>query len=146
MGENYTTSFPVEIKGLLGSTNKRVAKAHEQLKQGVFRLTKQLTEEIVQILETWSQGFDVILAHNVLHMPFNLPLTLALRRLASSRDTPAIVTPGMSSVVHIRTSITSPSRRPESAFSVNYWEIMFPGRSFTTGSTLQAFFISTGNP
>jgi glycosyltransferase involved in cell wall biosynthesis len=91
MGENYTTSFPVEIKGLLGSTNKRVAKAHEQLKQGVFRLTKQLTEEIVQILETWSQGFDVILAHNVLHMPFNLPLTLALRRLASSRDTPAIV-------------------------------------------------------
>jgi len=91
MGENYTASFPVQIEGLLASTNKRVAKAHEQIRHGVFRPTKQLTEEIVRILEGWSQGLDVILAHNVLHMPFNLPLTLALRRLASSGDAPAIV-------------------------------------------------------
>ena len=91
MGENYTTSFPVEIESLVGSTNKRVAKAHEQVRKGVFKPVKQLTQEIVQILEGWSQGLDVILAHNVLHMPFNLPLTLALRRLASNKNAPAIV-------------------------------------------------------
>ena len=91
MGENYTDAFPVQIEGLLGSTNKRVANAHEKIRHGVFRPTKKLTEEIVQVLEGWAQGLDVILAHNVLHMPFNLPLALALRRLASSRDAPAIV-------------------------------------------------------
>ncbi len=91
MGEAYTASFPVQIEGLLGSTHKRIAKAHEQLMHGVFKPVKKLTEEIVQILEDWSQGLDVILAHNVLHMPFNLPLTLALRRLASFRDAPTIV-------------------------------------------------------
>jgi glycosyltransferase involved in cell wall biosynthesis len=91
MGENYTASFPVQIEGLIGSTNKRVANAHEKIRHGVFRPTKKLTGEIVQVLEGWAQGLDVILAHNVLHMPFNLPLALALRRLASSRNAPAIV-------------------------------------------------------
>ena len=33
----------------------------------------------------------MVLAHNVLHMPFNLPLTLALRRLAASGSGPSIV-------------------------------------------------------
>lgn len=91
MGENYTTSFPVQIESLLGSTNKRIARAHEQIRHGVFKPAKQLTDEIVKILNDWSQGLDVILAHNVLHMPFNLPLTFALRRLASRKDAPTIV-------------------------------------------------------
>ena len=91
MGEVYTDAFPVRIEGLLGSTHKDIVKAHERLNQGVIRPIRQLTEKIIRILEDWSRGLDVILVHNVLHMPFNLPLTLALRRLASNKDTPAIV-------------------------------------------------------
>ena len=91
MGEVYTEAFPVQIEGLLGSTHKGILKAHEGLSQGLVAPVRQLTERVVRILMGWSRGLDVLLVHNVLHMPFNLPLTLAVRRLASSRDTPAIV-------------------------------------------------------
>jgi glycosyltransferase involved in cell wall biosynthesis len=91
MGEVYTEAFPVRLEGLLGSTHKGIVKAHERLNQGAVEPVRQFTEKIVCILEDWSQGLEIILAHNVLHMPFNLPLTLALRRLASDKDKPVIV-------------------------------------------------------
>ena len=91
MGEPYTETFPVRIEALLGSTHKDIVRAHERLNQGVVGPVRRLTEEIVGILDEWSQGLDAILAHNILHMPFNLPLTLAMRRLASSKNAPSIV-------------------------------------------------------
>jgi glycosyltransferase involved in cell wall biosynthesis len=91
MGEVYTEAFPVRLEGLLGSTHKGIVKAHERLNQGAVEPVRQFTEKIFRILEDWSQGLEIILAHNVLHMPFNLPLTLALRRLASDKDKPVIV-------------------------------------------------------
>ena len=91
MGEPYTESFPVRIEPLLGSQNASVAKAHEQCRNKDYRSLKRLTNRIRNILQDWSQDLDVILAHNVLHMPFNLPFTLALRHLAASRVGPAIV-------------------------------------------------------
>jgi glycosyltransferase involved in cell wall biosynthesis len=42
-------------------------------------------------LQDWAQDLDVIMAHNVLHMPFNLPLSLALRRMATSGNGPVVV-------------------------------------------------------
>ena len=91
MGEVYTEAFPVRIEPLLRSNHPGISKAHEQSKRGVYKDIRRLTNKIYQILKDWSQGVDVILAHNVLHMPFNLPLALAIRRLAASRDGPAIV-------------------------------------------------------
>ena len=91
MGEAYTEAFPVQIEALLGSTHKSIIRAHERLNQGVVGPVRLLTEKIFRILEEWSQGLNVILAHNILHMPFNLPLTLAMRRLASSKNTLSIV-------------------------------------------------------
>ena len=91
MGEVYSEDFPVRIEPLLGSQNTRIIKAHEACKKGHPEALEKDTDKILTILEDWSQGLDVILAHNVLHMPFNLPLTMALRRLADSDDGPVVV-------------------------------------------------------
>lgn len=91
IGEIYTDSFPVRLEPLLGSKNASVLKAHEQSKAGDHQSLKRLTKRIYKILQDWSQNLDVILAHNVLHMPFNLPLTLALRRMATSSKRPVVV-------------------------------------------------------
>jgi glycosyltransferase involved in cell wall biosynthesis len=91
MGKVYTDSFPMRIEPLLGSKNPNILKAQEQSRNGDYKRLKRLTARIYQILHDWSRDLDVILAHNVLHMPFNLPLTLALRRLAASENDPVIV-------------------------------------------------------
>ena len=91
MGEVYTEDLPVRIEPVLGSKNARIIKAQEECKKGHHGALKRLKNRIYRILKDWSHGLDVILAHNVLHMPFNLPLTLALRRLADSGDGAVVV-------------------------------------------------------
>lgn len=91
MGEVYTKDFPVRIERVLGSKNARIIKAQEECKKGHQGALERPTNRIYRILKDWSHELDVILAHNVLHMPFNLPITMALRRLADSGDGPAVV-------------------------------------------------------
>ncbi|OEU45454.1 MAG: hypothetical protein BBJ60_03625 [Desulfobacterales bacterium S7086C20] len=91
MGEVYTKEFPVHIKPVLGSKNAQIIKAHEECKKGDKSSLEKPTNRIYRILKDWSRELDVVLAHNVLHMPFNLPLTLALHRLADSKNCPVIV-------------------------------------------------------
>ncbi|MBW1941873.1 MAG: glycosyltransferase family 4 protein [Deltaproteobacteria bacterium] len=91
MGKVYTDSFAVRIEPLLGSKNTSILKAQEQSGNADDKPFKRLTNRIYRILKDWSHDLDVILAHNVLHMPFNLPLTVALHRLAISENGPAIV-------------------------------------------------------
>lgn len=91
MGEVYTESYPVRIEPLLGSQNESITKAHERTSTGDYKPLKRHTNQIYDILTDWSQNLDVVLAHNVLHMPFNLPFTLALRRLAALSSGPVIV-------------------------------------------------------
>ena len=82
MGKPFTDLFPVTIQPLLGSQNDRVKAVHAACVQGDTAPLRRVTEEIFDVLKSWSASLDVLIAHNVLHMPFNLPLTLALRRLA----------------------------------------------------------------
>jgi glycosyltransferase involved in cell wall biosynthesis len=91
MGDTYTEDFPVRIEPILGSRHAQVSKAHEQSRKGDYGLLKKLTKRIFKLLADWSDDLDVILAHNVLQMPFNLPLTLALRRLAVRGNGPVAV-------------------------------------------------------
>jgi glycosyltransferase involved in cell wall biosynthesis len=91
MGDVYTEDFPVHIEPMLGSKNSQIIKAHEKCKKGQETALERPTNRIYGILEDWSCDLDVILAHNVLHMPFNLPLTLALRRLADSANGAIVV-------------------------------------------------------
>ena len=82
MGEVFTDAFPVRIHPLLGSQNPRIKSVHNECLNGRYSSLKTVVAEILEILQEWSRNLDVLIAHNVLHMPFNLPLTLALRRLA----------------------------------------------------------------
>ncbi len=91
MGEVYTKDFPVRIEPALSSKNTRILQAHEECKKGNQEALERPTKRIYRVLKDWSLELDVILAHNVLHMPFNLPLTLALQHLADSRDGPIVV-------------------------------------------------------
>lgn len=91
MGDSYTEDFAVRIEPILGSRHAQVSKAHEQSLKGDYGLLKKLTKRIFKLLAAWSDDLDVILAHNVLQMPFNLPLTLALRRLAVRGKGPVVV-------------------------------------------------------
>ncbi len=91
MGEVYTKDYPVRIEGLLASKHPQVLRAHKEISKGDRRLLRKLTERILEILKSWSRRLDVVVAHNVLHMPFNLPLTLALRRLAATANKPRVV-------------------------------------------------------
>jgi glycosyltransferase involved in cell wall biosynthesis len=91
MGDTSTEDFPVRIEPILGSRHAQVSKAHEQSRKGDYGLLKKLVNKIFKLLADWSDDLDVILAHNVLQMPFNLPLTLALRRLVVLGNGPVVV-------------------------------------------------------
>lgn len=90
-GEVFTDSFPVRIEPVLGSRNKSILKAHERSMEGEHKHLTRLTSRIHKILEDGSKDLDVILVHNVLHMPFNLPFTMAIHDLADSGNSPVIV-------------------------------------------------------
>lgn len=91
MGGGFSDDFTVQIEPLLGSQNPEIIQVHDQSREGDHSFLRGTTDALYNILRKWSQGLDVIIAHNVLHMPFNLPLTLALRRLAVGGDCPAMV-------------------------------------------------------
>lgn len=91
MGEAFTAGFPVRIEPLLGSRDPQVNTVHERALLGDYHPVKEMTERIVEVLSKWASDVDVVVAHNVLQMHFNLPLTLALRRLAASAESPTIV-------------------------------------------------------
>jgi glycosyltransferase involved in cell wall biosynthesis len=91
MGEMYTEDYPVRIEPMVGSKNAQIVKAHKALKGGRKDALAKPADKIYRILKDWSSELDVILVHNVLQMPFNLPLSMALRRLADSADGPAMV-------------------------------------------------------
>jgi len=84
MGEPFSEDLEVKIEPVLGSMHPQVLKAHSEANEGSYTSLKRITRRILRILQSWSQDLDVIIAHNVLQMPFNLAFTLALRRLASS--------------------------------------------------------------
>ncbi|RLB42225.1 MAG: glycosyl transferase family 1 [Deltaproteobacteria bacterium] len=85
MGEVFSEEFSVQVEPVLGSKYPQVQKAHAEADKGNFRPLKRITGRILTILERWTEKLDVIIAHNVLQMPFNLPFTLALRRYAAAK-------------------------------------------------------------
>lgn len=86
MGEPYSDRFPVRIEPLVGSAAPQVQEANDASRGGDHRKTEELRRRIRGILADWSEDLDVILAHNVLQMPFNLALVLALWDLADADD------------------------------------------------------------
>ena len=86
-GRALDRDYPIEIHPLLGSRNRHVLQAHRLLvEENNSRGIETLVSEIEGYLREQLRHFDIVLAHNVLTMPYNLPLTSALWKLAESES------------------------------------------------------------
>ncbi|HFE63712.1 MAG TPA: glycosyltransferase [Caldithrix sp.] len=83
-GSQFSDKILIEINPLLSSQNNEIIKAQNNYSknQQPFRA---LTRKIFTYLKNNLQHFDVLIAHNVLSMPYNLPLAYALHRLANQK-------------------------------------------------------------
>lgn len=89
-GGRFAENIEVELNPLLGSRNEDVIKAHEEGKKGNIKEIELLSNKIYDYLKSALKGFDVIIVHNVLTMPYNLPLSASLHRLARDGIIPII--------------------------------------------------------
>lgn len=90
MGAQFSDYFQVEINPLLGSRNKKILNAHKLAKGENLKPIESLTLKIYKYLKRSLQDFDILIAHNILTMRYNLPLTHALLRLAEEDFIPII--------------------------------------------------------
>jgi glycosyltransferase involved in cell wall biosynthesis len=89
-GGIFSDNMEIEINTLLGSRNREVLDAHQLSFDGKPEKMEGLTREIYRYLLGSLKGFDVLIAHNVLTMPFNLPLSAALHRIGQEGVIPII--------------------------------------------------------
>ncbi|MBW1923669.1 MAG: glycosyltransferase family 4 protein [Deltaproteobacteria bacterium] len=89
-GEVFSSNIEVETNPLLGSRNKAVLNAHRASSEGNPARMEALTRKIYDYLMDALERFDVLIAHNVLTMPYNLPLTAAIHRIGREGLLPVI--------------------------------------------------------
>jgi len=91
MGGRFSQDFSIEINPLLSSRNEKIMAAHKKaIEKGDLESLKKLSNRIYKYLKKSLEGFDVLIAHNVLTMHYNLPLTYTLHRLADEDFLPII--------------------------------------------------------
>ncbi len=83
-GDVYTEEFPVIINPIFSSMNTFVNRAQQELKKGKRSNFDHLIENMFVELKSELESFDFLIAHNVMTMPYNLPLTFAIKKLAHS--------------------------------------------------------------
>jgi glycosyltransferase involved in cell wall biosynthesis len=84
MGNSLRSDIPVEINPLLSSRHPEILKLQKDPVKNEKEL-QNFASQILDYLKLSLRKFDVVIVHNVLTMPFNLPFTLALHRLADTR-------------------------------------------------------------
>jgi glycosyltransferase involved in cell wall biosynthesis len=89
-GGKFSGNIDIEINPLLGSRHKEVIKAHQAGVEGKSKNLEDLSGKIYEYLLGSLKGLDVLIAHNVLTMPFNLPLSAALHRIGQQGLIPII--------------------------------------------------------
>jgi mannosylglucosylglycerate synthase len=82
-GELFTQRLPVEINPMLGSRSIEVQEAHKSCLNGDMTRLNKLTDKIYKFLCSSLADFDMVIAHNVVSMHFNLALTKGIHNLAS---------------------------------------------------------------
>ena len=84
MGDYFKNGIEIEIHPLFSSRHKEISKLQKDPLKHLENL-HTYEETIFEILKESLHDFDILIAHNVLTMPYNLPLTMALHHLADSR-------------------------------------------------------------
>ena len=82
-GGLFTDEYDIEINSLLSSHNPKIIRIQENIAERPHEL-ESCSEKIFNYLVMALGPFEVLIAHNVLTMHYNLPLTLALHRLANN--------------------------------------------------------------
>ncbi len=83
-GGEFSKQYEIIINPLLSAKNKKILKAHSTLiERGISEEVEKLSNKIYKFLKVQVKNYDVLIAHNVLSMHFNLPFTIALRRVAN---------------------------------------------------------------
>ena len=82
-GELFTDEYDIEINPLLSSRNPNILRIQKGLPQSSHEL-ESFSDDIYHYLTQVLQSFDVLIAHNVLTMHYNLPLTIAAHKLANT--------------------------------------------------------------
>lgn len=85
-GDIYTKEFPITINPVFSSLNPSVEDAQQEFTQGKRRRFNRLIEEIYGELQKELNSFDILVVHNVMTMPYNLPLTYAIKKMADSGE------------------------------------------------------------
>ncbi|MBW2644750.1 MAG: glycosyltransferase family 4 protein [Deltaproteobacteria bacterium] len=89
-GGIFSDNCEVEINPLLGSRSRQILNAHQLSYEGEHEKLEGLSRKIYKYLVKSLKDFDVLIAHNVLTMPFNLPFTAALHRMGQECRMPII--------------------------------------------------------
>lgn len=89
-GDQFTKDYQVEINPLLDSRNDHILHAHKLILENDLKEMEVLSQRIHDYLNHVLNRFDLLIAHNVLTMPFNLPLTRALHQLAQDGSIPIV--------------------------------------------------------
>ncbi len=83
-GGGVSTDVDIEIHPLLSSSGDEIASLHSEMAKtndtGAMEPIVQLVE---RFLASSTKSFDILIAHNVLTMPYNLPFTYALHSIAN---------------------------------------------------------------
>ncbi|MEA3222938.1 MAG: glycosyltransferase family 4 protein [Thermodesulfobacteriota bacterium] len=83
-GGQFSPYIDIEINPMLSSTSPRIIELHEALKETrSLKIIEPDIRKAVEFLEVSLRSFDVLIAHNILTMPYNLPLTYAIHRIAA---------------------------------------------------------------
>lgn len=81
-GSQFTDKYKVECNPLLSSKKFSPDEFDLSSKKGAAQTAKKYSNEIYDYLKKVLTDFDVAIVHNVLSMPYNLPFTYAVHRIA----------------------------------------------------------------
>ena len=84
-GESLSREFPTTIDPIFSSLNPNVDLALKELKAGRTDRFKYVGDVIYEHLKKEVDSYDILIVHNVMTMPYNLPLTYAVKKLSESR-------------------------------------------------------------
>ncbi|MFP3912612.1 MAG: hypothetical protein ACLFUT_11100, partial [Desulfobacteraceae bacterium] len=89
-GGAFSDTIDIEINPLLGSHNQEILEVHQRSLKDHSHTLDPIVRKIYDYLTSALKGFDVLIAHNVLTMPYNLPLCAALHQIAREGLLPII--------------------------------------------------------
>lgn len=80
-GKQFTNDYEIEINPLLSSRNNRILSLQEDAAKNLDGIRK-VSNQIYKYFTNTLKDMDILIAHNVFTMPYNLPLTMALHKIA----------------------------------------------------------------